>query len=78
MYLSWDDTFDTSAYFMPSLVGGSIEYDVDISKQSCGCVTALYTITMPEEANKEDPFKYCDANYVGGYGCPEFDIMEAN
>ena len=33
---------------------------------------------MPAADNNEDEFKYCDANAVGGYWCPEFDIMEAN
>ena len=33
---------------------------------------------MPAEANSSDPFKYCDAASVGGYMCPEFDMMEAN
>ena len=33
---------------------------------------------MPAVDNYSDPFKYCDANMVGGHWCPEFDIMEAN
>jgi hypothetical protein len=33
---------------------------------------------MPGIDNNSDPFKYCDANQVGGHWCPEFDIMEAN
>ena len=33
---------------------------------------------MPAVDNNEDPFGYCDANQIGGYWCPEFDIMEAN
>ena len=49
------------------------------SNVGCGCVTALYTVLMPAlDQGITDPFKYCDANQVGGYWCPEFDIMEAN
>ena len=33
---------------------------------------------MPGVDNNRDPFQYCDANQVGGFWCPEFDMMEAN
>ena len=62
------------------MLGGSIEYDVDLSKVGCGCVTAFYSVLMPAVDSPQNafPFGYCDANKVGGYWCPEFDIMEAN
>lgn len=60
------------------MLGGSLEYDVDLSAVECGCVTALYTILMPAVDNEDDIFGYCDANQVDGHWCPEFDIMEAN
>ena len=69
---------DTSSYYTPNLLGGIFEYDVNLSNVSCGCVSALYTILMPAVDNNSDPFKYCDANQVGGHWCPEFDIQEAN
>ena len=78
MYLSTSPTLDTNSYYKPNLLGGSMEYDVDLSMVSCGCVSALYTILMPAIDNTTDPFKYCDANQVGGHWCPEFDIQEAN
>ena len=78
MYLSNSPTIDTNDYFKPNLLGGSIEFDVDLSQSGCGCLTALYTIVMPADQNTDDPFKYCDAASVGGYMCPEFDVMEAN
>ena len=78
MYLSNSPTLDTSDYFKPNLLGGSIEFDVDLSQSGCGCLTALYAIVMPASQNNEDPFQYCDGAHVGGYGCPEFDVMEAN
>ena len=74
MYLSESPTLDTSKYYKPNLLGGRFEYDVDLSQVSCGCVSALYTILMPGLDNTNDPFKYCDANQVGGHWCPEFDI----
>jgi len=78
MYLSTQPTLSTSAYFKPNLLGGSIEFDVDLNESGCGCLTALYTIVMPTSANDSDPFQYCDGANVGGHMCPEFDVMEAN
>jgi len=78
MYLSTSKELDTSKYFRANLLGGSIKYNVDLSQAGCGCVTAFYTVLMPAVDNTSDPFKYCDANMVGGHWCPEFDIMEAN
>lgn len=63
---------------MPNMLGGSVEYDVNLAEVPCGSVTALYTVLMPSVEDNEDPFKYCDANQVGGHWCPEFDLMEAN
>ena len=78
MYLSTVESLDPSQYFKPNMLGGVMEYDVDLSQVGCGCISALYTVLMPAVDNFEDPFKYCDANQVGGFWCPEFDIMEAN
>ena len=78
MYLSTSSTIDPNAYFKPNLLGGSIEFDVDLSNSKCGCLTALYMIVMPDSANYGDPFQYCDAASVGDHMCPEFDMMEAN
>ena len=71
-------------YFTPNLLGGSIDYDVDLSQMECGCVAAFYTVKMPAKDYNGNPIAgddgkyYCDANQVGGTYCPEFDIMEAN
>lgn len=78
MYLSTVSTLDTNQYFVANLLGGSIEFDTDVSQSGCGCLTALYAIVMPSNTNQSDPFKYCDGAGVGGNYCPEFDVMEAN
>ena len=83
-YLSETPTLSPESYFKPKLLGGYMEYDVDMSQVTCGCVAALYTVLMPGKQwngdyNKgEHNMYYCDANQVGGTFCPEFDIMEAN
>jgi len=59
------------------MLGGSLEYDVDLSSVGCGCITAVYSVLMPAVDNPSD-FGYCDANKVDDSWCPEFDIMEAN
>ena len=83
-YLSESPTVSPESYFTPQLLGGYMEYDVDMSQVTCGCVAALYTVLMPgkqsngDYAPSGDNMYYCDANQVGGVFCPEFDIMEAN
>lgn len=76
--------FGNPDYFKPNMLGGSIEYDVDLSNHECGCIAALYTVSMPGKRSDgslwmdTDKWGYCDANQVSGNYCPEFDIMEAN
>ena len=82
-YLSETPWLDPNKYFKPNLLGGSVEYDVDLSRRNCGCVAAFYLIKMPgvnENGDywETDGYYYCDANKVFGNYCPEFDIMEAN
>ena len=78
MYLSTVDSVDTDKYFKPNMLGGTMEYDVDLSQVGCGCDSAIYGVLMPAVDNETDVQKYCDANKVGGHWCPEFDVMEAN
>lgn len=72
------------SFYMPNWIGGSIEYDVDLTQFECSCNGALYLVRMPAKDWNGNPIPnsdggyYCDANKVGGNWCPEFDIMEAN
>ena len=83
-YLSNTQMFDKNQFFIPNLLGGSMEYDVDLSEAGCNCNAAMYMIGMPAKNQNgsfragEDGMFYCDAAAVGGAYCPEFDIMEAN
>lgn len=81
MYLSLSPSLDTSKFYSPNLLGGALEYDVDLSNVSCGCVSAVSVVGMPAVDNWRDPFQYCNANRLNdprGHLCPEFDIMQAN
>ena len=84
-YLSNTEMFDKDQLFTPPLLGGSMEYDVDLSQAGCNCDASVYMIAMPAKnadgsyrAASDGGMGYCDANKVGGAFCPEFDIMEAN
>nr|BAF57298.1 putative glycosyl hydrolase family7 [uncultured symbiotic protist of Reticulitermes speratus] len=73
------------AYEKFKLVNSELTFDVDISQIPCGMNAAIYTAEMPadgvtpgHEAGAAYGGGYCDANYVGGIGCAEFDIGESN
>ena len=82
-YLSPDNE-NKGVFYSPNLLGGTIEYDVDLSHSGCSCNAALYLISMPAKdwngvptAGKGGDY-YCDANNVCGQSCAEIDIQEAN
>lgn len=85
-YLSTTASLDFSnpQYYKPNLLGGSVEWDVDLSRHECGCIAAFYLVSMPGHYENgtnwmnTDGWGYCDANKVNGNFCPEFDLMEAN
>ena len=84
VYLAEAPNVDPEAIFKPNLLGGYIEYDVDLSQTSCGCVAALFLSLLPGKdkngnyAPSADGLYYCDASKVDGTYCTEFDVMEAN
>lgn len=66
-------------FFRPNLLGGRVEWDVDLSAHECGCVNSFYLVYAPAKAEdgsleRTDGYFYCDANAVGGVLCPEFDL----
>jgi hypothetical protein len=81
--LSQTPYMDPAQFYKPNLLGGSVEYDVDLSGSNCGCVAAFYLVGAPGKDRNgnywnTDGYYYCDGNQVGGNYCPEYDIMEAN
>lgn len=81
LYLSESPTLDIAQYYRPNLLGGAIEYDVDLGDVSCGCVSSISAVRMPVMDNWRDAFHYCDANQMNeqrSHLCPEFDFMQAN
>lgn len=84
VYLAEAPNVDPEAIFKPKLLGGYLEYTVDLSATTCGCVAALYTSLLPgrtpsgDYEPSGDGLYYCDASAVDGNYCPEFDVMEAN
>jgi hypothetical protein len=55
----------SDAFYSPSILGGSIEYDVDLKDVGCGCNAALYLVQAGKHAGPSGDF-YCDANNVNG------------
>ena len=45
--LSNSPTLNPDKYYKPMLLGGSIEYDVDMSTIGCNCVTSFYLVSAP-------------------------------
>jgi len=70
------DSFSPDMYWQVPLLDKYFSFTVDLSNVGCHCNAAAYFINMPSSADTGD--FYCDANYVGGSGCPEYDVMEAN
>ena len=70
-------------FYRPNLLGGSIEWDVNVGEFECGCLNTFYTVKMPSKdwngnlSTAGDSWYYCDAN-VHESLCPEFDLQEAN
>ena len=82
-YFDSDATMDPEQYFTPNLLGGSLEWDEDLSTASCGCDAAFYLVRMPAVAEDgsydvTDGYYYCGSNAHKYELCPEFDVMEGN
>lgn len=59
------------------MLGGVMDYDVDLSNVDLCCTSYLYAVPMPAWQNFTDPFKYCDGSDTYNW-CQEFSIMSAN
>ncbi len=56
----------------------TLSYTIDLSHVPCHCNAPVVFDKMPAPEAGDALDYHCDANYVGGYGCPEFDAIEAN
>lgn len=73
------------SYVKFKFLDAELSYDLEIGQMPCGTNAAFYTSEIPadgispgHESGARYGGGYCDANYVGGVGCAEFDIQEAN
>jgi len=80
--ISYDARVSTKGSF--DLLGGYVEFDMDISKTLIGVNTNVYGIfPLPTPAadgpNNFDVSNYCDGQVTANYyWCPEMDIVENN
>jgi len=71
-------------YWQTPLLGNHISYDIDVSNVGCHCNAAFYFVQMPGYDSNQNPYGgdagdwYCDANFVNGNWCPEYDTFEGN
>jgi len=71
-------TLSPDAFWQVNLDEQHFTYDLNLSGVPCHCNAAGYFIKMPAPNAGGDGDYYCDANYVGGQGCPEYDTLESN
>ena len=79
----WDTVLTGDMFYKPNLLGGSFEYDIDLSQSTCGCLATVYFTGMPgiDTSGKPDPrsnVSYYCAGQDTTQPCPEIDVMEAN
>jgi len=57
--------------YKPDALGGSFEYDVDLSDQFHGCIAGVYLVDTDDE--------YCaEVDQNGVPQCKSIDVMQAN
>jgi len=75
---------DPYVYWQTELYNKVFSYDIDVSAVGCKCNAAMYWVNMPgyDGNGNPDPAEwgiyYCDANFVNGNWCPEYDTFEGN
>jgi len=72
------DGWDPNMFWQTPLNGKHFSYTLDLSRVGCHCNAAGYFIDMPGPGGGDGGDYYCDANFVGGQWCPEYDTLEAN
>jgi len=73
-----NDGWDPNNYWQTPLNEMHFSYTLDLSNVGCHCNAAGYFIGMPGPGGGEGGDYYCDANFVGGQWCPEYDTLESN
>ncbi len=54
VFMKKSNSAETSAMYMPSLVGGSVSYGMNVSDIDCGCVSGLYLVQTGGDCNEDE------------------------
>jgi len=74
-----DGAYNNKEYAAINMLGKVMSWTADISGTGCGCNTAVYLVSMPQNNNRSKCYDYyCDAMSVCGVPCGEIDLQEAN
>jgi len=73
-----DDFSDKNMFWKTPLMDKHFSYTLDLSNVPCHCNAAGYFSQMPADSIGEWGQWYCDANFVNGQWCPEYDTLESN
>jgi len=61
-----------------NLLGGYVEFDIDISRTAIGVNSNVYGVFPFMASGDFDAFHYCDAQPISPVWCPEMDFVENN
>jgi len=73
------DDFSPEMFWATPLKDKHFSYTIDVSNVDCRCNSAGYFVSMHTNPYPGDWGRYyCDANFVNGVWCPEYDTWEGN
>jgi len=73
------DEFYPEMYWKTPLKDHRFSYEINLDRIGCRCAATAYFVSMQQNYNPGEWGQYyCDANFVNGVWCPEYDSFEGN
>ncbi len=70
VFMMKENKADDASIYKPSILGGSVSFEADVSKIDRGCVAGLYLVKTGPECGQDER--------TGNPTCPSIDVMQAN